>query len=140
MKFTRFAVFGLAISLLAGVAGCSEASAPTAAKSAAPSADPKALPTDIENDPVARKSVRLDRCEGTADGWTAAGKIHNTGDQAKEFSITVFFTNTSGTTQAMGKTSVEVGAGAAEEWSAPSTFDAPETTLCVIRGVSAVAR
>lgn len=90
------------------------------------------------NDPKARPNVILDRSQCTAvrGGWHAGGTVTNTGRTPTAYRLTVFFTSSHATVLSYAQTTVRADAGKTEKWSVSSTFAAPKSVICVLRGVA----
>ncbi|MBF4570846.1 hypothetical protein ITJ57_18915 [Plantibacter sp. VKM Ac-2880] len=95
------------------------------------------IPTDVPNDPKARKNVSTTSCTATDDGWTMTGTIANTTKNDTSYTLTVFFTTATATILATTTTVVDVPAGEIRYWDGTAAFAAPDGTKCVLRGVAA---
>lgn len=107
----------------------------TSGQGKAPSA---AIPTSVANDVTARRHATLDRSQCTAvpGGWHAGGTVTNAGRTPTAYRLTVFFTSSHATVLSYAQTTVKVDAGKTEKWSVSSTFAAPKSVICVLRGVA----
>lgn len=148
---TRPALVGVtAVLATAVLAGCSSGggdhtSSTKASSSSSKKAAPRPLPSGVEQDTkvptkvpnvvASRKNVKQETCAATADGWKAAGTVHNPGSSAATYTITVFFSSTSATVLAHGDAKVTVEPGKTAKWSVAPKFTAPKKVLCVLRGV-----
>ncbi len=94
------------------------------------------IPASVPNDVDKRKSVQITGCKSAPGGWQAIGSAKNSGSSDETYDITVFFTTTGSTVIATAQTSVTVGAGKSENWTASAEFTAADTMLCVLRGVA----
>jgi hypothetical protein len=128
----------------AALAGCTATGAPSPSPTASASdvtGLPKGVqqatdvPTDVVNTPALRGSVEITECSAADGGWKAEGTAKNTGDAAKTYTITVFFTTDHGTVIGTGDTKVDVEPGKTEDWTVAAKLTPAPKTLCVLRGV-----
>lgn len=93
------------------------------------------VPIDVPNTPELRADVELTTCEEAEGGWQSSGTVTNLGTDARDYTITVFFTTDGGTVIGVGDTSVSVAAGESEDWSITAALTPAPKTVCVLRGV-----
>jgi hypothetical protein len=130
---------GSASSSTGKAAGPSPSAARTTAAPAT-SLKPAILPSKIENQPTARKSVVQTSCAAIPGGWSAKGTATNGGKKAVTYKITVYFTTTHATTLNFATTSVRVPAGKTVKWAADKRFKAERQMLCPMPGVARVSQ
>lgn len=95
------------------------------------------IPEKVPNQVSVRKDVQIINCNATQGGWSAGGTVKNTLGRSATYHITIFFTSTQAADLAYAMTSVPVNAGQTKLWSVATSFTAPSSVLCVLRGVSA---
>ncbi len=130
-------------ALVLGITGCSSGShkspASTSAASssrATPAITAQPLPTgSIANDIDKRKAVSITGCAASQGGWSASGTAKNDSAVTTTYAITIFFTTAQATVLDYATTTVKVGAGKSQKWSAAAQFAAAKDMLCVLRGV-----
>ena len=125
------ALVSVAFCLLA--VGCGNGAPSTASVTPHPPAP--SVPTNVANDPTLRRDVKLTSCGATLNGWAASGSAKNPSDKPRTLTITVFFTTPAATVIATGATRVALAPHRTRGWSVAEKFDAPDETLCVLRGV-----
>jgi hypothetical protein len=112
-----------------------------AVKPSTPATSPETVPhrplptKPIPNDVDKRRSVVIEECKATKNGWRARGTATNSADSSETYEITIFFTTTSATVMDFARTTVTVAAGETEKWQASTKFPAPDEVRCVLRGV-----
>ena len=94
------------------------------------------VPTEVPNDPAARRNVSVADCATADGGWRAAGSASNDTADAVTYELTVFFTTATATVLGVGETEVSVQPGATAEWTVEAAFTAPAGTRCVLAGVA----
>lgn len=155
-RITRLATVLVAAAVL-GLSGCSggsEAPATDSSGSDSPAVEATAddekgapglpkgvqgatdIPDDVPNDPDVRDNVAVSSCESAAGGWRASGTATNPGKKPVTYTVTVFFTTNAATVIGTGRTKVQVAPGADETWHIDDAIKAPDSTLCVLRGVA----
>lgn len=132
-----FIAVALAVVTVRGLVAGGQPTRPVLVNGLAPGVSlPSAVPAGVPNDRVDRLNVSLTTCQNTTLGWRAGGSIRNSTKAPATYQVTVFFTTTEGTVLSFGDTRVDVPAAASQEWSIESSFVAPESTLCVLRGAA----
>ena len=150
---TAFAIVVVAGAVVTSAAACSGSSNPlpstTASTTAtttvsAPATSGKgqatsaAIPTSVANDPKARQHATLERsqCAAVPGGWRAGATVTNASRTPTAYRLTVFFTSSHATVLSYAQTTVKVDPGKTERWSVSSSFAAPKSVICVLRGVA----
>jgi hypothetical protein len=100
-----------------------------------PTTESVTLPS-YRNDVMRRPEVKLTSCAAAPGGWTASGVITNLATTSHDFVLTVFFTDSSATVLASGKTSVTVDAKRSGRWHITAQFASPKVVLCALVGVA----
>jgi hypothetical protein len=95
-------------------------------------------PTDVPNNPTARKNVTMTGCVRTSTGWSASGSAANSHGSATTYAITVSFTTSGHTVINHAETKISVPADGHKPWKVSAAFTAPPDTTCVLRGVATV--
>ena len=93
-------------------------------------------PTDVPNDPAARKNVAMTDCVRTPTGWSASGTAANSHGDTTTYSIAVSFTTAGHTVINHAETTIAVPAKGHKTWKVSAAFVAPPDTTCVLRGVA----
>jgi hypothetical protein len=138
----RYPITAVAALIVAAVAvtgvlsGCTSA-APTATPTAtAPPADsPLDVPTSVPNVPTERANVQVSNCASSSGGWSARGTASNPGSASKTYTITVFFTTSTGTVVGVAATHVTVAKGKTARWATVAQIPTANDLSCVLRGV-----
>lgn len=129
-------MLALLITSAAALAGCTHSGTTGAARSShGQPVGVNAIPSAIPDDAALRKNVTIYSCKASKDGWQALGTATNPDTKQTDYTVTVFFTTTSGTVIGTGQRTVTVKPGALQPWTINSTFNAPPDTRCVLRGV-----
>ena len=144
----RWSTFGAgAIVIASALAACGGSPSPMPSVSPTPTvtfaglppgvSPDEHVPMSVPNDPALRAAVKVTDCARSDSGWTASGTAKNSGGDAVDYRVTVFFTSATATVLETADAVVSVAPNGSEEWKVEASFAAPDDTLCVLTGVAA---
>jgi hypothetical protein len=121
-----------------GQAAAASSKAPVVPASIAPTSPQHPIPADnqIVEVPALRKTILMTGCKAADGGWSGTGTAKNADKAEETYKILVFFTDKYSRTIDSATTTVKVAAGQTANWTAKTSFKAPQGTQCVLRGLS----